>query len=157
MGNGMADYATGEHRENTSVATIKDFDLYCHYVAGLVGHGLSDLFAASGLETDELSKERELSNTMGLFLQKTNIIRDYREDLDDGRQFWPREIWGKYADNFSDFTKPDHKVKVKLQFIRIDRREEREKEVFVCIVDINEEYMCVYKLIPIPKKKTLIV
>ncbi|KAI8880196.1 farnesyl-diphosphate farnesyltransferase [Backusella circina FSU 941] len=111
MGNGMADYATGEHRENTSVATIADFDLYCHYVAGLVGHGLSDLFAASGLESDELTKEKELSNTMGLFLQKANIIRDYREDLDDGRQFWPREIWGKYADNFSDFVKPEHKVK----------------------------------------------
>lgn len=112
MGNGMADYATGEHRENTSVATIADFDLYCHYVAGLVGYGLSDLFAASGLESQELAEDKDLSNTMGLFLQKTNIIRDYREDLDDGRQFWPREIWGLYADKFSDFTKPENKEKV---------------------------------------------
>lgn len=111
MGNGMADYATGEHRENTSVATIKDFDLYCHYVAGLVGYGLSDLFAASGLESEEIAKDKALSNSMGLFLQKTNIIRDYREDLDDGRQFWPREIWGKYADKFSDFIKPENKLK----------------------------------------------
>ncbi|EPB91696.1 bifunctional farnesyl-diphosphate farnesyltransferase/squalene synthase [Mucor circinelloides] len=111
MGNGMADYATGEHRENTSVATIKDFDLYCHYVAGLVGYGLSDLFAASGLESEEVAEDKALSNSMGLFLQKTNIIRDYREDLDDGRQFWPREIWGKYADKFSDFTKPENKLK----------------------------------------------
>ncbi|KAI8074271.1 farnesyl-diphosphate farnesyltransferase [Gilbertella persicaria] len=109
MGNGMADYATGEHRENTSVATIADFDLYCHYVAGLVGYGLSDLFAASGLESPEIKKDKTLSNSLGLFLQKTNIIRDYREDLDDGRQFWPREIWGKYADKFSDFTKPEYK------------------------------------------------
>jgi len=30
---------------------------------------------------------------MGLFLQKTNIIRDYLEDLDSGRTFWPDEIW----------------------------------------------------------------
>ncbi|KAI8638358.1 farnesyl-diphosphate farnesyltransferase [Parasitella parasitica] len=111
MGNGMADYATGEHRENTSVATIKDFDLYCHYVAGLVGYGLSDLFAASGLESEEIAKDKDLSNSMGLFLQKTNIIRDYREDLDDGRQFWPREIWGKYADKFNDFIKPENKLK----------------------------------------------
>ncbi|RCI02473.1 bifunctional farnesyl-diphosphate farnesyltransferase/squalene synthase, partial [Rhizopus stolonifer] len=109
MGNGMADYATGEHRENMSVATIADFDLYCHYVAGLVGYGLSDLFAASGLESPEIKKDKTLSNSLGLFLQKTNIIRDYREDLDDGRQFWPREIWGKYADKFSDFTKPEYK------------------------------------------------
>ncbi|CAO3683217.1 unnamed protein product [Rhizopus microsporus] len=113
MGNGMADYATGEHRENMSVATVADFDLYCHYVAGLVGYGLSDIFAASGYETEELAKEKKLSNSMGLFLQKTNIIRDYREDLDDGRQFWPREIWSKYVKDFSDFTKPEFKTEAK--------------------------------------------
>jgi farnesyl-diphosphate farnesyltransferase len=113
MGNGMADYATGEHRENTSVATIKDFDLYCHYVAGLVGYGLSDLFAASGLEDPSIADDKALSNCMGMFLQKTNIIRDYREDLDDGRQFWPKEIWGNYADNFGDLIRSDHLEKVK--------------------------------------------
>lgn len=113
MGNGMADYATGEHRENTSVATVKDFDLYCHYVAGLVGYGLSDIFSASGYESKELSEEKKISNSMGLFLQKTNIIRDYREDLDDGRQFWPKEIWGKYAEEFSEFTKAENQLKVR--------------------------------------------
>ncbi|KAG1213530.1 hypothetical protein G6F35_010265 [Rhizopus arrhizus] len=113
MGNGMADYATGEHRENTSVATVKDFDLYCHYVAGLVGYGLSDIFSASGYESKELSEEKKISNSMGLFLQKTNIIRDYREDLDDGRQFWPKEIWGKYAEEFSEFTKAENQLKAK--------------------------------------------
>ena len=30
---------------------------------------------------------------MGLFLQKTNIIRDYREDIDDARIFWPKSVW----------------------------------------------------------------
>jgi Squalene/phytoene synthase len=43
---------------------------------------------------------------MGLFLQKTNIIRDYREDLDDKRKFWPRQIWSKYADDLGDFADP---------------------------------------------------
>ncbi|KAG1440488.1 hypothetical protein G6F56_011904 [Rhizopus delemar] len=113
MGNGMADYASGEHRENTSVATIKDFDLYCHYVAGLVGYGLSDIFSASGYESEEIAKDKYMSNSMGLFLQKTNIIRDYREDLDDKRQFWPREIWGKYTKDFSDFIKPENKLQAK--------------------------------------------
>lgn len=114
MGNGMADYASGEHRENTAVATVKDFDLYCHYVAGIVGYGLSDLFAASGLESEEIAEDKDLSNSMGLFLQKTNIIRDYREDLDDGRQFWPKEIWGQHVEKFSDLIKPEYKDKVNL-------------------------------------------
>ncbi|CAO3663441.1 unnamed protein product [Umbelopsis ramanniana] len=108
MGNGMADYASGDHRENTAVATIKDFDLYCHYVAGLVGWGLSDLFAASGLEDPSVAKDKRLSDCMGMFLQKTNIIRDYREDLDDGRQFWPKEIWGQYTDDFAGLIKPEN-------------------------------------------------
>ncbi len=34
---------------------------------------------------------------MGLFLQKTNIIRDYREDLEDGRTWYPRDVWQNYA------------------------------------------------------------
>lgn len=93
----MADYA---HRAATTgtmyLDTIADYDLYCHYVAGLVGEGLSRLWSASGKEADWLQHQLELSNSMGLLLQKTNIIRDFREDCDEQRYFWPREIWGKY-------------------------------------------------------------
>ncbi|KAI0032962.1 isoprenoid synthase domain-containing protein [Vararia minispora EC-137] len=91
---GMADYA---HRAvvlgEISLPTIEDYDLYCHYVAGLVGEGLSRLFSATGKEAPWLAEQLELSNSMGLLLQKTNIIRDFREDADDRRYFWPREIW----------------------------------------------------------------
>lgn len=98
MGEGMAAFA--EKR----VESIADYDLYCHYVAGLVGIGLSDLFAVSGYENEALRKRKDLSNSMGLFLQKTNIIRDYHEDLYSGRTFWPKEIWGKYASQLDYFT-----------------------------------------------------
>ncbi len=56
---------------------------YCHYVAGLVSIyiGFSWLFSASGLEGEEVGKDERLANSMGLFLQKTNIIRDYLEDV----------------------------------------------------------------------------
>lgn len=65
---------------------------YCHYVAGLVGIGLSRLFSASELEDPIVGQDTELANSMGLFLQKTNIIRDYLEDQLEGREFWPREV-----------------------------------------------------------------
>lgn len=65
---------------------------YCHYVAGLVGIGLSRLFSASQLEDPEVGRDTELANSMGLFLQKTNIIRDYLEDTQVGRAFWPQEV-----------------------------------------------------------------
>lgn len=41
----------------------------------------TQLFAASGLETPALAADESLNNHMGLFLQKTNIIRDYLEDI----------------------------------------------------------------------------
>ena len=65
---------------------------YCHYVAGLVGIGLSSLFSASSLESKIVGEDVHLSNSMGLFLQKTNIIRDYLEDIEDDRIFWPKEV-----------------------------------------------------------------
>lgn len=65
---------------------------YCHYVAGLVGIGLSKLFSASQLEDPQVGQDTELANSMGLFLQKTNIIRDYLEDTQEGRNFWPQEV-----------------------------------------------------------------
>jgi farnesyl-diphosphate farnesyltransferase len=95
---GMADFAHRVVKEGPIyLEKVTDYDLYCHYVAGLVGEGLSRIFSASKKEAEWLGHQLELSNSMGAFLQKTNIIRDYREDTDDQRYFWPREIWGQYG------------------------------------------------------------
>ena len=109
MGNGMADFCQKAQHNIDVVNTIKDYDLYCHYVAGLVGNGLTRLFVESGLANPMLLERPQLQESMGLFLQKTNIIRDVKEDLDDKRRFWPKEIWSKYVDNFEDLCKPYNK------------------------------------------------
>lgn len=105
MGAGMAKFICKE------VETTDDYDEYCHYVAGLVGLGLSKLFHASGKE--DLASD-SLSNSMGLFLQKTNIIRDYLEDINEVpkcRMFWPREIWSKYVNKLEDLKYEENSVK----------------------------------------------
>ncbi|BEJ18102.1 hypothetical protein CspHIS471_0703790 [Cutaneotrichosporon sp. HIS471] len=101
MGKGMADFAALATPELpvAEVNSIADYDLYCHYVAGLVGEGLSGLFSSSAKERAFLKDQLTLSNSMGLLLQKTNIYRDIKEDVDEGRGFWPRAIWGKYGFN----------------------------------------------------------
>ncbi|EOX97879.1 Squalene synthase 1 isoform 2 [Theobroma cacao] len=105
MGAGMAKFICKE------VETVDDYDEYCHYVAGLVGLGLSKLFHASGSE--DLASD-SLSNSMGLFLQKTNIIRDYLEDINEipkSRMFWPRQIWSKYVSKLEDLKYEENSVK----------------------------------------------
>ena len=95
MGNGMAEILHKDIRIGT--ATLSDYNLYCHYVAGLVGQGLTRLFVAHGKEDKHLLNMMKEADEMGKFLQKTNIIRDYLEDLSEGRTFWPKEIWSKYS------------------------------------------------------------
>lgn len=101
MGEGMVLYLDRE-LENTS-----EYNEYCYYVAGLVGKGLTELFAFSGLEDERLLNRPDLQVAMGQFLQKTNIIRDIREDLEESRTFWPRQIWGKYMENIDDYKDSD--------------------------------------------------
>lgn len=106
MGNGMAMYANNAEHNVNGVNTIKDYELYCHYVAGLVGDGLTRLFVEAKVANPALLKRPELSESMGQFLQKTNIIRDIKEDLDDKRRFYPKEIWSKHVDKFEDLFDP---------------------------------------------------
>ncbi|KAL8540169.1 hypothetical protein ACS0TY_001664 [Phlomoides rotata] len=105
MGVGMAKFICKE------VETVDDYNEYCHYVAGLVGLGLSKLFHASGKE--DLASDT-ISNSMGLFLQKTNIIRDYLEDINEipkSRMFWPRQIWSKYVNKLEDLKYEENSIK----------------------------------------------
>lgn len=102
MSEGMIKYL------NHNIVSINDYNEYCFYVAGLVGIGLSKLFVSSGLEnnidlTDEVFIDDSLLSmemiNMGIFLQKTNIIRDFFEDLTENRIYWPEEIYSKYVDS----------------------------------------------------------
>jgi len=91
MGEGMSEFCLNE-----KPSTIENYYLYTYYVAGLVGIGLSRIFSASGLEDPSVAEKTELADSMGRFLQKTNIIRDFLEDYEDGRKFWPDEVWKKF-------------------------------------------------------------
>ena len=59
----------------------------------------------------------DISNSMGLFLQKTNITRDYLEDITaaNSRMFYPKEIWGKYAPKLAHLRLPEHSTKVEFK------------------------------------------
>lgn len=106
MGEGMALFTKKQ------VVSVGDYDKYCHYVAGIVGIGLSQIFATSKLESDTFFNMDVLANDMGVFLQKTNITRDYLEDITEEpepRIFWPEDIWKLYTPNLRDFMLDEHR------------------------------------------------
>src|SRR4051794_15154468 len=46
---------------------------------------------------------------MGLFLQKINILRDFTEDLNENRKYWPKQIWSKYVEEIDELILPENK------------------------------------------------
>lgn len=111
VGKGMADYAVTADSEpdGVSVKTVKDCELYCHYVAGLVGEGLTRLFIEVKFADPSLLHEKpHLMKSMGQLLQQVNITRDVREDYDDKRSFWSEEVWSKYVDTFGELFLPQN-------------------------------------------------
>ncbi|KAF2402674.1 farnesyl-diphosphate farnesyltransferase [Trichodelitschia bisporula] len=110
MGAGMARYAQDKEHVVAGIQTIKDYEQYCHYVAGLVGEGLTRLFVEGKLANEMLMERPDLHESMGQLLQQVNIIRDIHEDFVDHRKFWPREIWSKHVDKFEDLLDPAHRA-----------------------------------------------
>ncbi|EFY97794.2 farnesyl-diphosphate farnesyltransferase [Metarhizium robertsii ARSEF 23] len=108
MGNGMADFVRKSALGDVNIKTLEAYDLYCWYVAGVVGEGLTRLIVEANMGDARLVENAQLYKSMGLLLQKNNITRDVREDFDDNRCFWPQEIWSKHVDKFEDLFKPEY-------------------------------------------------
>lgn len=90
MADGMCEFLT------KSIETQSDLNSYCYYVAGTVGHYLSELLALNGNNVDakSLHSLKTHATGFGLFLQKLNIIRDYHEDsCIKQRSFWPKNYF----------------------------------------------------------------
>jgi phytoene synthase len=74
----------GRHYE-----TLDDLVEYCRCVAGSIGRLSLGVFD-SGLAGAEFRRATELADALGVALQITNILRDIREDLGNGRVYLPQ-------------------------------------------------------------------
>lgn len=77
-----------------ALATLDDLDRYCYFVAGTVGHLLTELFR---LQRPSMAPERyrrlsDLATSFGRGLQLTNIIKDVSDDRRRGWSFVPRQL-----------------------------------------------------------------
>jgi len=77
-------------QRDTPYRTWDDLAVYCRNVAGSIGRLSLGVFDPPSLRT-EPSLPNGLADQLGLALQLTNILRDIREDLTNGRTYLPQE------------------------------------------------------------------
>ncbi|NJN83502.1 MAG: squalene/phytoene synthase family protein [Caldilineaceae bacterium] len=81
-----------EHNGVLMLQREQDYDRYCYYVAGTVGRMSTELVVDHyGLEEDTSSLLFKDCEACGRALQKTNIVKDFAEDLARGVSFLPDE------------------------------------------------------------------
>ncbi|MEU9112504.1 presqualene diphosphate synthase HpnD [Streptomyces sp. NPDC048483] len=76
--------------------TWDDLKVYCRCVAGAIGRLSLGVFGTvPGAQDAEHASE--YADTLGLALQLTNILRDVREDADNGRTYLPADDLAKFG------------------------------------------------------------
>jgi farnesyl-diphosphate farnesyltransferase len=91
---GMAEFASKSNAKGIlELADLKELNLYCYYVAGIVGESLTELFILDEPILEKVSQElRQRSKAFGEALQLTNIIKDQIQDAKEGRSFLPASV-----------------------------------------------------------------
>ncbi len=77
--------------------TFEDLLHYCRCVAGSIGRLSLGVFGTSDVAT-----AAPLADALGVALQLTNILRDIREDYQDGRVYLPAEDFERFGCSLAD-------------------------------------------------------
>src|SRR5579875_2392974 len=94
------------HASTAGLASMREMDSYCYYVAGIVGQTLTDLFCDY---SPRIAEQREamsaLDVSFGQGLQMTNILKDFWEDRDRGVCWLPHDLFAHVGVNLEDIRR----------------------------------------------------
>ncbi|MGH7870154.1 MAG: phytoene/squalene synthase family protein [Candidatus Dormibacteraceae bacterium] len=81
----VIDFCSGQLQDLSGIhfSTEADLNIYCYQVAGTVGRLMACLLGANSPEADLAAR------SLGIAMQRTNILRDIDEDLAVGRCYLP--------------------------------------------------------------------
>jgi len=123
----QAKQAVGQTR---GLADLDQMLTYCYYVAGVVGEMLTELFAGFSPRIEPRSSALMIrAPAFGRALQLTNILRDAREDLDQGRCFLPRREMKRHGLTVETLILPDRREAAVELFDELNRVARREADV----------------------------
>jgi farnesyl-diphosphate farnesyltransferase len=123
MAKGMAEFQSKVDKNGFyQLQNMDELERYCYFVAGTVGEMLTALFI---LECKDLStKQKEILEnnkiSFGLGLQLTNIIKDFKEDLNRDWIYIPKSLMSKQGltvENFLDKNNKEKAAKVVKELI----------------------------------------
>ncbi|MHB8242330.1 MAG: phytoene/squalene synthase family protein [Solirubrobacteraceae bacterium] len=77
--------------------SFDDLVLYCRRVAGAIGRVCLAIFGVRGDAAQDMAHAHALADDLGVALQLTNILRDVREDAQNGRVYLPAEDLRRYG------------------------------------------------------------
>ncbi len=77
--------------EEASYESFEDLVLYCRRVAGAIGRVCLAIFGVRTGAAQGMDEAQRLADELGVALQLTNILRDVREDAQNGRVYLPAE------------------------------------------------------------------
>jgi phytoene synthase len=86
---------------------LDDLVEYCRCVAGSIGRLSLGVFAPRDTDPAAVARSNELADALGVALQLTNILRDVREDLGNGRTYLPKrdlDLFGVQLSTQADGT-----------------------------------------------------
>lgn len=84
--------------------TTADLTKYCYHVAGAVGCMMAIIMGVPAVEEDTLTCAADL----GIAFQLSNIARDLREDLDNGRCYLPTDWLAEFGVAPDQLFQPEH-------------------------------------------------
>jgi phytoene synthase len=89
----VADFMAGMRQDlaGPRIATEAELDVYCYRVAGTVGRLMAAILGGEGPAADAAAR------SLGIAMQRTNIVRDVDEDLAGGRVYLPAETLARHG------------------------------------------------------------
>jgi len=112
MANGMRVYCRRDRPGVLStVSSLSDLERYCYFVAGTVGHLITDLFS-TWLGGSGAALEPELRarcESFGIGLQLVNILKDVTDDFARNRCYVPRRLCQAEGFALEDLLQAEHR------------------------------------------------
>lgn len=138
----------------TAIYTPEDLERYCYFVAGTVGHMLTDLFVEElGLVgTDTERKLRTEAEAFGVGLQFVNILKDVTDDRARDVSFIPRTLCSEFGFEVRDLVLPECRSQAhEAVGVLFDRAEDRLRHAleYTLALPADQPAMRLFCLLPL--------